>query len=98
VFDDSDDENKNIPVFLDKCLDKYKKASRNAIEENKANRAYKIYTKRRKGTVSKDGKHILYVFQKTWPHGESLHCLNRCAERIPRLRIVFLLFYAELRI
>jgi hypothetical protein len=66
-LDNSDDENqmyKDIPAFLDKCLDKYKEVSWTAIEGNKANRAYAIYTKRRKGMVFKDGKHIRYVCGK----------------------------------
>jgi hypothetical protein len=67
-LDDSADENqmyKDLPLFLDKCLAKYGKVSWEALEGNKANRAYEIYTKRRKGTISKDGKHIRYVCQKS---------------------------------
>ncbi|MDR1147604.1 MAG: hypothetical protein LBK66_03120 [Spirochaetaceae bacterium] len=63
-LDNSDDENqmyKDLPAFLDKCLAKYKKVSWTALEGNKANRAYEIYTKRRKGTISKDGKYIRYT-------------------------------------
>jgi hypothetical protein len=59
-----DDENqmyKDLPAFLDNCLKKYGKISWEAIEGNKANRAYAIYTKRRKGTISKEGKYIRYV-------------------------------------
>jgi hypothetical protein len=63
-LDNSDDENqlyKDLPAFLDKCLAKYGKVSWTAIEGNKANRAYAIYTKRHKGTIIKDGKYIRYV-------------------------------------
>jgi hypothetical protein len=66
-LDDSDDENqmfKDLPAFLDKCLAKYGKVSWTALEGNKANRAYTIYTKRRKGSASKDGKYIRYTCQK----------------------------------
>jgi hypothetical protein len=58
------DENqmyKDLPVFLDKCLEKYGKVSWEAMEGNKANRAYEIYTKRHKGTITKDGKYIRYT-------------------------------------
>jgi hypothetical protein len=51
-LDDSADENqmyKDLPAFLDKCLAKYGKVSWTAMEGNKANRAYEIYTKRKKG-------------------------------------------------
>jgi hypothetical protein len=66
-LDDSADENqmyKDLPAFLDKCLAKYGKVSWEALEGNKANRAYEIYTKRRKGTISKDGKRIRYTCVK----------------------------------
>jgi hypothetical protein len=61
------DENqmyKDLPAFLNKCLDKYKKVSWTAIEGNKANRAYEIYTKRHKGTITKNGKYIRYTCTK----------------------------------
>jgi hypothetical protein len=61
------DENqmyKDIPFFLDKCLAKYGKVSWEAIEGNKANRAYEIYTKRHTGTITKDGKYIRYTCVK----------------------------------
>jgi hypothetical protein len=67
-LENSDDENqmfKDLPSFLDKCLAKYKKVSWTAIEGNKANRAYEIYTKRKKGTISKDGKYIRYTCEKS---------------------------------
>jgi hypothetical protein len=63
-LDDSDNENqmyKDLPAFLDKCLAKYGKVSWTALERNKANRAYAIYTKRHKGVISKDGEYIRYV-------------------------------------
>lgn len=43
---------------------KYKKVSWTAFDGNKANRAYEIYTKRRKGTISKNGKYIRYACEK----------------------------------
>jgi hypothetical protein len=61
------DENqtyKDLPSFLDKCLAKYGKVSWEAIEGNKANRAYEIYTKRHNGTITKDGKYIRYTCVK----------------------------------
>jgi hypothetical protein len=64
---DSDDENqmfKDLPAFLDKCLSKYGKVSWTALVGNKANRAYEIYTKRRKGVISKEDKYIRYICQQ----------------------------------
>lgn len=61
------DENqiyKDIPSFLDKCLAEYKKISWTAIEGNKANRAYEVYTKRHNGTITKDGKYLRYTCAK----------------------------------
>jgi hypothetical protein len=61
---DSDDENqmyKDVLPFIDKCIAIYKKVSWTAMVGNKANRAYAIYTKRRKGTISRNGKYIRYV-------------------------------------
>jgi hypothetical protein len=58
------DENqmyKDLPSFLDRCLAKYGKVSWEAIEGNKANRAYEIYTKRHNGTITKNGKYIRYT-------------------------------------
>jgi hypothetical protein len=58
------DENqmyKDIPSFLDKCLAKYRKVSWEAIDGNKANRAYEIYTRRHNGTITKNGKYIRYT-------------------------------------
>jgi hypothetical protein len=52
---------KDLPAFLDKCLSKYGKVSWTAIEGNRANRAYEIYTKRHRGTISKDGKYVRYI-------------------------------------
>jgi hypothetical protein len=66
-LENSDDENqmyKDLPSFLDKCLAKYNKVSWTAIEGNKANRAYAIYTRRQKGIISKNGKYIRYVCQR----------------------------------
>jgi hypothetical protein len=66
-LENSEDENqmyKDLPSFLDRCLVKYGKVSWTAIEGDKANRAYEIYTKRKKGTITKDGKHIRYVCQR----------------------------------
>jgi hypothetical protein len=63
-FGNEADENqiyKDLPSFLDKCLAKYEKVSWEAIEGNKANRAYEIYTKRHNGTIAKDGKYIRYT-------------------------------------
>jgi hypothetical protein len=65
---DSDDENqmfKDLPAFLDKCLAKYGKVSWTALVGNKANRAYEIYTKRRNGVISKEGKYIRYLCQQS---------------------------------
>jgi hypothetical protein len=65
---DPDDENqmfKDLPAFLDKCLAKYGKVSWTALVGNKANRAYEIYTKRRKGVISKEGKYIRYICRQT---------------------------------
>jgi hypothetical protein len=61
------DENqmyRDLPSFLDRCLAKYGKVSWTAFEGNKANRSYEIYTKRKKGLITKDGKHIRYVCQR----------------------------------
>ena len=66
-LEDSDDENqmyKDLRGFLDRCLAKYGKVSWTAIEGNKANRAYSIYTKRKKGAITKTGKNIRYVCVK----------------------------------
>jgi hypothetical protein len=66
-LEDSADENqmyRDLPSFLDKCLAKYGKVSWTAMEGNKANRAYEIYTRRKKGTISKNGKYIRYVCGK----------------------------------
>jgi hypothetical protein len=66
-LENSEDENqmfKDLPGFLDKCLSKYGNISWTAIDGNKANHAYEIYTKRKKGTITKDGKYIRYVCQR----------------------------------
>lgn len=66
-LDNSADENqmyKDMPSFLNKCLSKYGKVSWTAIAGNKANRAYEIYTRRHKGTITRDGKYIRYVCQE----------------------------------
>jgi hypothetical protein len=61
-----EDENqfyKDIPSLLDRCLDKYKKVSWIALEGNKANTAYSIYTRRHNGTIEKYGNRIRYTCQ-----------------------------------
>jgi hypothetical protein len=61
-----EDENqfyKDIPLLLNKCLDKYKKVSWVALEGNKANTAYSIYTRRHNGTIEKQGNRIRYTCQ-----------------------------------
>jgi hypothetical protein len=66
-LENSDDENqmyRDLPGFLDRCLAKYNKVAWTAMDGNKANRSYEIYTKRKKGTITKDGKHIRYVCQR----------------------------------
>jgi hypothetical protein len=58
------DENlfyKDVPPFLDKLLMNYPIVSWEALEGNKANIAYRIYTKRHHGTIEKDGKRIRYT-------------------------------------
>jgi hypothetical protein len=58
------DENqifKDLPKFLDQCLAKYHKVSWTALEGNKANRAYAIYTKRHKGSIVKLGNKVRYI-------------------------------------
>jgi hypothetical protein len=58
------DENlfyKDVPPLLDKLLKDYSKVSWGAIEGNKANIAYKIYTKRHHGVIEKNGDHIRYT-------------------------------------
>jgi hypothetical protein len=61
-----EDENqfyKDIPSLLGRCLDKYKKVSWVALEGNKANTAYSIYTRRHSGTIEKYGNRIRYTCQ-----------------------------------
>jgi hypothetical protein len=58
------DENlfyKDVPPFLDKLLRNYSKISWEAIAGNKANIAYRIYTKRHHGSIEKKGDHIRYT-------------------------------------
>jgi hypothetical protein len=66
-MENSVDENqiyKDLPSFLDKCLAKYKKVSWTAMDGNKADRTYAIYTKRHHGTITKNGNQICYVCQE----------------------------------
>jgi hypothetical protein len=58
------DENlfyKDVPPLLDTLLKDYSKISWRAIEGNKANVAYSIYTKRHHGVIEKAGKIIQYT-------------------------------------
>jgi hypothetical protein len=59
-----EDENlfyKDVPPFLDKLLKDYSKVSWEALAGNKANIAYRIYAKRHKGAIEKEGNRIRYT-------------------------------------
>jgi hypothetical protein len=63
-LEDEKDENlfyKDIPPFLDKLLKDYSKISWGALVGNKANVAYRIYTKRHHGVIERNGEHIRYT-------------------------------------